>query len=84
MSDPEQKSSTGPEAQAGFAPAMCSAAALLAKIEKMRKRRRTSSSYYSVHVDELLDLLSMLETIIQIQERQNEKPPNGQAQARRK
>ena len=40
------------------------AAVLKARIAKMRERRKWSSGHYSVHVDELHELLSILESII--------------------
>jgi len=56
--------------------AQCSAAALLARITQMRERRKHSSNHYSVRVDELIELLDILETIIRNQERQSGEPPN--------
>ena len=71
---------TTPEpSEAASGPATGSAAALKARIATMRARRKWSSGHYSVHVDELLELLSLLETIIERQE-----PPNAEVSGAQK
>lgn len=48
-------------------------AALKERISKMQERRKWSSGYYSVHVDELFELLSILEIIIERHDPKNVK-----------
>ncbi len=64
---------TNRERPPALAPATGSAAALKTRIARMRERRKSSSGHYSVKVDELMELLSILEAIIE--------PPNDQAEA---
>jgi hypothetical protein len=67
-----QETQPKPEAGLPLGAARGSAAALKARIAKMRERRKCSSGHYNVHVDELHEMLSILEIIIERQE-----PPNS-------
>lgn len=75
MSDPNPT-----DKPAALPPATGSVATLKDKIVQMRKRREWSSGHYSVRVDELYELLSILETIIEAIESRTEMSQNDQGE----